>query len=230
MKRKYVYITDSEFFDDGALKNPISVCDRDLEKTFPQFDRIHYNPRIIAADPPTEIERSFPAYNSYRDRYGQSDISAIDRAIAESDGKHIFLNSFDQALFDYTAPLIRETASVLYLFKCPRIHDLSALSQFSELECLFIYWNNKLETLWDMTNNPKLKVLSFHSVTKLCHIEQLIDSSVEHIHFDSLDNSGNRKEMLFDDSVFAGMKNLKHLCLIYKKKKAPPKEAMHENP
>ena len=104
MKRKYIFITDSEFFDDGALKNPISVCDRDLEKTFPQFVRIHYNPRIIAADPPTEIERSFLAYNSYRDRYGQPDISAIDRAIAESDGKYIFLNSFDQAPFDYTAP------------------------------------------------------------------------------------------------------------------------------
>lgn len=224
MKRKYIYITDSEFFDDGALKNPIRINDWDLEKTFPQFFRINYNPRIIADDPPTEIERSFLAYNSYRDRYGQHDISAIDRAIAESDGKNIFLNSFDQALFDYTAPLIRDTASVLYLFKCPRIHDLSALSQFSQLECLFIYWNNRLETLWDMRNNPKLKVLSFHCITKLRHIEQLEDSSVEHVHFDSVDNSSNRKEMLFDDSVFAKMKNLRHLCLIYKKKKSPPEE------
>jgi len=38
---------------------------------------------------------------------------------------------------------------------------------------------------------------------------------LEYVSFDSIDNSSNRKQMLFDRSVFDEMPNLKHLRLVY---------------
>ena len=64
-----------------------------------------------------------------------------------------------------------------------------------------------------MQNNSNLQVLSFVYVTKLKHIENLIDSPVEYIHFDSSDNLGRKKKLLVDESVFSKMGKLKYSFL-----------------
>lgn len=213
MQQKDIYITEKDWFEDTANKNPIFVLDHNLEETYPQFYSADYDLKILATKPATEKEKAFPGYNDYRERYGHTDISIIHRAVLQSTAKNIFLNGFNQKQFAYIAPLIENTAEILYLFKCPKISDLSHLSKFKKLRCVHIYWNNSLEQLWGMQNNLDLKVLSFLYVTKLKHIENLVDSSIEYINFDSSDNFGKKKELSIDKSVFKRMATLKHLFL-----------------
>ena len=80
---------------------------------------------------------------------------------------------------------------------------------------MFVFWNNTLESLWEMKDNTKLQVISFESVTKLKNIDTLKDSSVEYVNFDSFNNSGNGQKILFDPKILEEMKNLKHLSLKY---------------
>ena len=216
MKNKYVYITDSEWFEASSLRNPICFMDHKIEQTYPEFYELDYDLKILATRAPTEEEKSMPIYNDYREKYGDSDISVIDTVTHGRIAKNIFLNGFNQEQFEHIAPLIKETAEVLYLFKCTKVKDLSALSDFKNLKCLFIFGNNSLESLWDMRYNDDLKIISFVYVTKLREIGSLIDSNIEYVNFDSSDNCGNKKEMLLDKEIFTKISTLKHLTLIFK--------------
>ena len=148
-----------------------------------------------------------------KEKYGFSSIAKLDSIFSKYAAKNVFLNGFNQVQFEHIAPFIKDTTEILYLFKCPKIHDISLLSTFKMLRCVHIYWNNSLECLWDMQNNSNLQVLSFVYVTKLKHIENLIDSPVEYIHFDSSDNLGRKKKLLVDESVFSKMGELKYSFL-----------------
>jgi len=218
MIKNYIYITNSEWFEISNLKNPICLLDHNLENIYPEFYTTNYDLKILATKAPTKEEKNFPSYNDYRERYGVSDITVIDSAVASSSAKNIFLNGFNQEQFNYISTLIKETAEIIYLFKCTKISDLSALSEFKKLKGIFIFANNNLESLWDMRNNYDLKVISFIHITKLQNIEPLTESNIEYVSFDSSDNYGNKKEMLFDQSIFEKMPNLKHLFLTYRDK------------
>ena len=213
MKQNYIYITSKEWFEETPLKNPILSLDHNLEQIYPQFYNIEYDLKILATKPTTAEEKEFSGYNDYREKYGKSDISAIDIAVSSNASKNIFLNGFNQNQFEYIAPLIKETTEILYLFKCPKIKDLSLLSTFKNLKCVHIYWNNSLDTLWDMKNNSALMALSFEYITKLSNIEALDKSRIEYINFNSSDNLGKKKKLDVDKSVFEKMKTLKHLFL-----------------
>lgn len=213
MKNRKIYITNKEWFESGSLRNPIVSLDHNLEKLFPDFYCLDYDTKLLVTNPPSSFEKESSIYNDYREEYGTSDIQALDIAIKQSCAKNIFLNGFDQKHFDYIAPFIKDTAEVICFFKCPKIKDLSVLSQFQNLKCVHIYHNNSLTNLWDMTNNIQLKVLSFTMVSKLINIGSLKDSHVEYIHLDSMDNSGNKKPALFDTQTFEQMPKLQFLSL-----------------
>lgn len=210
MKNKYVYITTGEYFN-----RPIYLRGK-IEEIYPHYQNLTFDLHLLVTEAPDDAEKYMPIYNDYRERYGSSDIDVFTTAAKNSEAKNVFLNSFRQEHFDYIAPFIKDKAEVLYLFKCPKIKDLSALTEFSKLKCVVIFWNNTLEKLWDMKNNKDLKILSFDSITKLTDINSLKDTNVEYVSFDSRNNGGSRKEMLFDRSVFDDMPNLKHLKLVYK--------------
>ena len=214
MKNDYYYISDPKWFDDTSLKNPIQH-DHTLETYFPEFYAPNYDTRLLASPSPSLEEKTFPFYNDYRERYGSTDIQSLHNALVNSNPKCVFLNGFNQKQFLFIAPKIKDTAEVIYFFKCPQIKDLSVLSQFKNLKCVHIFWNSSLETLWDMKDNRQLKVISFDAITKLRNIESLRDSSVEYLRFDSSDNSGNTKPILFDPSVLDQMPQLKHISLVY---------------
>ncbi len=211
---KYVYITSNEWFETTSLKNPICVLEHNLDKIYPEYYSVDYDLKIVATKPATPQEKVFAGYNDYREKYGQADISAVGDAVENSTAKSLFLNGFNQKQFEYIAPLIKDTAEILYLFKCNKICDLSMLSEFHKLKCVFIYGNSALERLWNMHQNDELKILSFVYVTKLQYIDTLTDSGLEYFSYDSSDNCGNKREILFDESVFQRIKTLKHLYLI----------------
>lgn len=216
MKNKLIYITESEYFESSPLHNPIRISDCNIARIYPELYELNYDLRILATKSPTESEKSMPFYNDYRDKYGIGDITAIDQAVNKSISKNVFLNGFGQQSFDYIAPLICNTTEILYLFKCPGISDLSALSNFKKLKGVFVFYNNSLQSLWNMEQNLALKIISFTYVTKLQRIDSLLNSNVEYVNFDSSDNYGKKKEMLFDKEVFAQIPALKHLLLTYK--------------
>ena len=215
MKKDYYYISDPKYFENSSLKNPIRTHDHALETYFPEFYAPHYDTRFVAVPAPSPEEKEYWCYNDYRERYGSTDIQSLHDALENSNPKCIFLNGFNQKQFLFIAPKIKDTAEVIYFFKCPKIKDLSVLSQFKNLKCVHIFWNSSLETLWDMKDNRQLKVISFDAITKLRNIESLRDSSVEYLRFDSSDNSGNTKLILFDPSVLDQMPQLKHISLVY---------------
>ena len=213
MRSKSIFITSPDWFESTSLRNPVRTLDHKLELHFPDYYSVNYDTKLLASKEATATEKQFPFYNDYRERFGSSDISVLDAAIAE--GRSVFLNGFNQEQLLYIAPRLRETLEIIYFFKCPKIYDLSVLSQFRKLKCVHIYWNNSLERLWDMSGNKALQVLSFVSITKLSDIAALKESCVEYICFDSSDNSGHVKECLFNQSVFRDLPNLKHLSLAY---------------
>lgn len=210
IRPRCIYITEKEWFENTSIKNPISVMDHNLETIYPQYYSADYDIKILATKPATAQEKAFPGYDDYKDKYGFSDIARLDCILSQSISKNVFLNGFNQRQFEHIVPFIKDTTEILYLFKCPEISDLSLLSVFKMLRCVHIYWNNSLECLWDMKNNSGLQVLSFVYATKLKHIENLVDSSVEYINFDSSDNFGKKRKLLIDVSVFSKMKKLKY--------------------
>ncbi len=215
MKRHSVFITATEWFESTSLKNPIICSDHKLEQVFPDYYSVNYDTKLLATTTATAEEKQSPFYNDYREQYGNEDVHILDEAIMGTDKRCVFLNGFDQDQFMYIAPKLKNTAEILYFFKCPKIRDLSILSGFVKLKCVCIYWNNSLESLWDMTGNAELKVLSCVMMSKLRNIEALKTSCVEYVCLDSSDNNGRQKKVPFDASVFEQMKNLKHLSLIY---------------
>lgn len=216
MKNKYLFITNEKWFEDTRFKNPIHLFDHKLEKYYPEFYNANYDLRLLATELPTKKEREFFIYNDCRDEYGESDISVLKVAAENSNSRNVFLNGFHQEHFEYLAPYIKDSTEILYLFKCQRIKDLSLLSEFKNLKCVHIQWNNSLECLWDMKRNKNLSVISFVQVSKIRNVSPLLNSNVEYVALDSMDNSGNKKECLIEDlEVFNKIPNLKHLNLCY---------------
>lgn len=215
MKNDFLYITDDTYFESTSLHNPIAVLDHKVERFFPSFYCLDYDLRLLATRPASKEEQASPFFNDYREKYGSADIHTLDAAFSRCGAKNVFLNGFQQTQFLHVAPMILNSAEVLYFYKCPKIHDLSILSQFPKLKCVFIYWNNSLEQLWDMRCNPDLKIISFFAVSKLSRVEALEQSNVEYVCFDSSDLYGHRKDMLFDKTVFERMPYLRHLTVVY---------------
>ena len=216
MKNNYLYITNEALSQN--LSETDLVLDNKLCENYPDFYETVYGLKLMVTRKPTEAEKNSPIYNDIYEEIGGDDITALKDSALKNSRKRVKLTGFNQEQFDYISPYIKETTEVLYLHKCPKIKDLSVLSDFPNLKCLSVYWNNSLEKLWDMKNNRDLDVLSFVSISKLRDVSSLKNSNIKYVTLDSADNCGNRKECLIEDmSVFEQMPKLKHLKLIYKK-------------
>ena len=212
MNNKCIYIYNDEWFDSIALENPLITDDHKLDDYYPEYYEVNYDVRLLATEE-NEIEDQI---NDYKQRYGTKDINELKDYVIRKNAQTVLLNGFDQEQFDYIMDYIKDIR-ILYLFKCNKIYDLSKLSNCSNLECLHIYWNNRLESLWNMSNNTNLKVLSFDHISKLSKIEDLVNTNIEYITFDSRNNIGQTKYQFSGNmNVFKEMKNLKHLKLHYK--------------
>ena len=216
MKKKYLYVTDS--FEGTHSGGTVIFNDHKLKKYYPDFYEAKYDLKLLITTKPTNAEKESPIYNSIYEEIGSEDISDLKDCALNKNAKRVILNGFGQEHFDYIAPYLKDKTEILFLFKCPLISDLSPLADFKELKCLYIYWNNKLEKLWDMKNNTKLEILSFISISKLNCVNALKDSTVKYISFDSTGIYPNKKDCLIEDmSVFEQMPQLQHLKMVYKK-------------
>ena len=212
MNKKSIYIYNDEWFDSTCLSNPLITLDHKLDDYYPEYYEVNYDVRLLA----TEENEITDQFNDFKQKYGTKDINVLKEYVSKKIPQTVLLDGFDQAQFDYIIDYIKDV-KILYLYKSNKIKDLSKLSNCSNLECLHIDWNNRLESLWDMSNNANLKVLSFDRITKLSKIEDLINTNIEYITFDSRNNLGQTKyEFSGNLDVFKQMKKLKHLKLHYK--------------
>lgn len=215
MKNNYLYVIKDALSQNSS--QTVLASDNKLNEFYPDYYEAVYDLKLLVTRKPTEAEKNSPIYNGIYEKIGSDDITVLKDSALKEKAKRVFLNGFRQEHFDYIAPYIKETTEVLYLFKCPKIKDLSALSEFRRLRCLSVYWNDSIEKLWNMENNRELEVLSFVSISKLRDVSSLKNSNVKYVTFDSADNSGNRKDCLIEDmSVFEQMPQLNHLNLVYK--------------
>lgn len=212
MNEKSIYIYNDEWFDSTMLSNPHNTLDHKLDDYYPEYYEVNYDVRLLA----TEEDEMADQFNDYKQRYGTKDINELKGYVIKKNPQAVLLDGFAQEQFDYIIDYIRDV-KILYLFKCNKINDLSKLSNCHNLECLHIDWNNRLESLWDMSNNINLKVLSFDRISKLSKIEDLVNTNIEYITFDSRNNLGQTKYEFYGNvDVFKQMKKLKHLKLHYK--------------
>lgn len=218
MKNNYLYITNEAFSENFSQPSTDLVLDNKLGEFYPDYYETEYDLKLLVGKKPTEEEKNSPIYNGIYEEIGSDDITALKDSALKKKAKRVKLIGFKQEHFDYIAPYIKEITEVLYLFKCPKIKDLSVLSGFPKLKCLSVYWNNSLEKLWNMENNRDLEVLSFVSISKLRDVSDLKNSTIKYITLDSTGIYPNRKELLIEDmSVFEQMPDLMHLKLLYKK-------------
>ena len=212
MNKKCIYIYNDEWFDSTMLSNPHNTLDHKLNDYYPKYYEVNYDVRLLA----TEEDEIADQFNDYKQRYGTKDLNELIDYVIKKNPQAVLLNGFDQKQFDIIINYIKDVR-ILYLFKCNKINDLSKLSDCHNLECLHIDWNNRLESLWNMSNNANLKVLSFDRISKLSKIEDLVNTNIEYITFDSRNNLGQTKyEFDCNVDVFKQMKKLKHLKLHYK--------------
>ncbi len=177
MKNNYLYVTNEALSHNSSQTD--FVLDNNLDEHYPDFYGTAYDLKLMVTRKPTKAEKNSPIYNGIYEEIGSDDITALKDSALKNNAKRVKLTGFKQEHFDYIAPYIKEKTEVLYLHKCPKIKDLSALSNFPNLKCLSVYWNNSLEKLWDMENNRALEVLSFVSISKLRDVSSLKNSNVK---------------------------------------------------
>ncbi len=217
MKQEFLYITDEDFHENGSLKNPVINPDNKLEEYYPEFSKVNFELKLTVVKKPTKEEKESPIYKDIFEKIGREEIMSFKETAQNKHFSKVLLNGFRQEHFDYVASYLKDATEVLYLFKCPKINDLSALAEFKKLKYLCVYWNNSLESLWNMEKNTSIEALSFITVSKIKNISDLQNSKVRYVNFDSSDNCGNKKECIFlNPNVFENMPDLKHLKLFYK--------------
>lgn len=83
--------------------------------------------------------------------------------------KVIELCGMEQKSFEYFVEEYGETYEFLSFFKCQLISDFSPLEKLKKIEGIRIYWNIRANTLWDMSQNPKLEYLNIKDTKKIAY-------------------------------------------------------------
>ena len=83
--------------------------------------------------------------------------------------KVIELCGMEQKSFEYFVEKYGETYEFLSFFKCQLISDFSPLEKLKKIEGIRIYWNIRANTLWDMSQNPKLEYLNIKDTKKIAY-------------------------------------------------------------
>ena len=83
--------------------------------------------------------------------------------------KVLVISGMEQKSFEYFVEKYGETYEFLSFFKCQLISDFSPLEKLKNLEGVKIYWNIRANTLWDMSQNPKLEYLYLKDTKKIAY-------------------------------------------------------------
>lgn len=99
--------------------------------------------------------------------------NSIDDLVNYPKVKQLHIHGLKQKEFEYFVERYANKYDFIYFFKCPLINDFSKLSQLDKVKYLAFFWNNKVKSFWDMTNNVNLKGMFINDFSKLHNLDHL---------------------------------------------------------
>ena len=87
--------------------------------------------------------------------------------------KKVWLDNVNQKQLNSVLHNISPDLEVFAISGSPSISDLTFLERFSKLKNVYIWWNNKTETLWDISKTPEIEFLRLSDINRLSDISQL---------------------------------------------------------
>ena len=102
---------------------------------------------------------------------GQIDKSVIDTIQEYPDAESIIISGLRQDTFEYFINRYGKHFRAISLWKNKLISDLSPLSSLTDVEYICIFFNQRTDSLWDMSDNRKLTGLSISDFSRLHNIE-----------------------------------------------------------
>lgn len=83
------------------------------------------------------------------------------------------ISGLEQKTFDFLCDQFAAQLTAIHFWKCPRVADLSALENMSQLRHVAFYWNQRATRLWNFRHTPNLRGLHFDDFTKLENLNDL---------------------------------------------------------
>ena len=106
---------------------------------------------------------------------GRMKLHEIDKLKDYPKAEVLTISGLDQEGFEYFIKNYGKQFKIIQFFKNKKVQDWSLLSTLPDLEFLYYFFNQRIECLWDMTENKKLKgivLLDFSRLKSLSGIEK----------------------------------------------------------
>lgn len=118
---------------------------------------------------------------------GRMKLHEIDRLKDFPNAEVLAVSGLDQEGFEYLIRTYGSRFKILQLFKNKLVEDWSLLSTLPDLEYLYYFFNQRIDRLWDMTNNKKLKGISIMDFSRLKTLQGI--EAAENLEYFSLGNA-----------------------------------------
>lgn len=115
---------------------------------------------------------------------GKATLADLEQLPERPDATAIQISGLDQRMFERLVAEYGRQFRGLYLWKCPRITDLSPIQDLPQLTHVACYWNQRATRLWDLSATPNLRGLHFEDFTRLTALDDLAaGASLEELRF-----------------------------------------------
>ncbi|MBR5110458.1 MAG: hypothetical protein IK099_09695 [Clostridia bacterium] len=98
---------------------------------------------------------------------GRLTFEEIDRLAGYPQLDTVRISGVNQKTFEYFIARYGKQFKRIHFFKCKLVQDWACLSDLPNLECLSWFWNQRIDSLWDMSNNVSLTALHISNFTRL---------------------------------------------------------------
>ena len=111
-------------------------------------------------------------------KMSKQELSSIERC---PQATALVVSGLSQDSFEFLVSTYGHQFTGIYLWKCPRIEDLTPLEALPQLTFAAAYWNQRAMRLWDCGRTPRLRGLEFRSFGRLRDLSdvQAADSLTE---------------------------------------------------
>lgn len=141
---------------------------------------------------------------------GQISIEQIDSIKNFPNAKSIVISGLQDKTLDYFVEKYASQFSIISFWKNKKITTLKPLEKLHSLEYLIFFYNKKVQELWNLENNKKLKGLCIYNFTNLHSIDGIEKcQSLKYFSFGS--EAGNHDKNVYLESL----KNLKATNIEY---------------
>lgn len=124
----------------------------------------------------SNIENKELRISAYYDREIKPSYELLDEIVKLKGIKKVWIMYFKQELFNFFITKYGDKLKNLVIHHCGRLSDLTLLESLTKIESVQINWNIKSPTLWNQSNNIKLKRIEFNDFSKIKSLKNLINA------------------------------------------------------